>query len=215
MKNRHVEQLRRLARQRHRHAQEDYGPGGIAVRYHFQPGLSWWTDTAFVLNDYRVALSFLHPRMAYQWQVEELAQATVTHLYTHKGLEDATPIFRKIGRSRKKIQGYARNPRSAEDPWLNALKAEEARLFVEGNFVVTPYIRAEWTRYSRFVTLCAPVEVGNEETLIAMARLVRRLLKHETTLQAEFPGYAYTRNDWVKDGLAGRHADLLHAHEVR
>ncbi|NOS96906.1 MAG: hypothetical protein HOP25_00335 [Methylotenera sp.] len=52
------------------------------------------------------------------------------------------------------------------------------------------------TKLSHFVELCAPIEVRNEQDLIILANLVRKLLKRETTLEKEFPDYIYTKDNW-------------------
>jgi hypothetical protein len=197
MKNAHIERLRRQAKETHRHAAEAYGLDGVAQIYEFRAEPTWWTDTAFVLNDYRVAVAFVHPRMVYEDKVEELALERVAHLYTDRWAGDLTPRYVKVGRSRKKIVGYVRQSRSANDPWLSALDAEEDRLRTEADFVIAPFLHSHWTRHSRFVKFCAPLEIRNEQDLIGVAHLAKRLLKRETTLDAEFPGYVFTRSDWL------------------
>ena len=49
------------------------------------------------------------------------------------------------------------------------------------------------------MTLVAPLEVRNEGELAVVARLVRRLMLGETTLDTEFPGYRYSRTDWLRE----------------
>jgi hypothetical protein len=49
------------------------------------------------------------------------------------------------------------------------------------------------------VSLVAPLEVRNERDLAEVAQLAKRLLKRETTLEAEFPGYQYVRSNWLNE----------------
>ena len=49
------------------------------------------------------------------------------------------------------------------------------------------------------VSLVAPLEVRNEGELAAVAMLAKRLILGQTTLQAEFTGYCYSRVDWIRE----------------
>lgn len=42
-----------------------------------------------------------------------------------------------------------------------------------------------------------------------LANLVRRVLKGETTLEREFPGYVYDKPRWLDEGLADRSLNLV------
>ena len=44
-----------------------------------------------------------------------------------------------------------------------------------------------------------PLEIRCQADAVALAALVRRLLKRETTLAAEFPNYAYGRAEWLAE----------------
>lgn len=67
--------------------------------------------------------------------------------------------------------------------------------------------------WCRFVEVVAPVEVRNAAELAALADLVRRILKGETTLEREFPGYVYGKAQWAAEGLAER-AHCLISHRL-
>jgi hypothetical protein len=49
------------------------------------------------------------------------------------------------------------------------------------------------------VNIVAPLEVRSEQDLVAVAILAKRLLKGETTISTEFPGYRYSRSDWLSE----------------
>ena len=53
--------------------------------------------------------------------------------------------------------------------------------------------------------------VRNDDDLRALAQLVKRLLKRETTLKQEFPGYCYTKADWERDRPE---PNLVHMHTL-
>lgn len=69
---------------------------------------------------------------------------------------------------------------------------------------MTPSFKVETLDWCRFAGITAPVEVRQAGELRALADLVRRILKGETTLAREFPGYVYGKAQWLADGLAGR-----------
>lgn len=205
MKNQHVERLRYLAKQWHKHKRIHYGRRGVQVRYIFdeEQKLTWWTDTAFVLNNYRVAVSFIHPRMAFEDAIDEAAHANVAHLYKRTDfLSKKAPISQSVGRSRKKVSGYSYENDDCNNEWINALKAEQIQLAKTSDFSIVASIKVEWTKYSRFVTFCAPIEIKNEDDLLSMAILLKKCLKRETTLELAFPGYVYTREDWLREQLS-------------
>lgn len=118
--------------------------------------------------------------------------------------DGAEKSYRKVGRSRKKIQGYTMTRRPGEQGWLDAVRAEEARLSAEAEFAVVPSIRVETLAWCRFVDIVAPVEVRSVAELRGLADLVRRILRGETTLEREFPGYVYGKAQWVGEGMAER-----------
>ncbi len=125
--------------------------------------------------------------------------------------DGAEKSYKKVGRSRKKIESYTMSCRPGEDEWHDALRAEKARLSKEAEFAVVPSITTEMLSWCRFVEIVAPVEVRNVEELRMLADLVRRLLRRETTLAGEFPGYVYGKDQWIKDDLTeGGFQDISH-----
>jgi hypothetical protein len=174
--------------------------------------LSWWDDVTFIVNDYRVALAWVHPRMEYQDRIQDEALALTEHLRPRKLFDDPAPSYTKLGRSRKKIAYWSRDG-AAGRSWGDAVSVAEKRLAKIADFQITPHMDVRWCRYSRLVNLCVPVEVRNIDELRALALLTKRILKREATLQEAFPDYQDTRDDWVREGLADRYVGL-HSHRV-
>ena len=109
--------------------------------------------------------------------------------------------WKKVGRSRKKVISYQLSPTPdiQQDCYTN-LRAIEARMESEGiDLVVRPSMSVETLSWCRGVSLCIPINVRNKEDIVALATLARRLIKGETTLAAEFPGYQYGRKDWLSE----------------
>jgi hypothetical protein len=49
------------------------------------------------------------------------------------------------------------------------------------------------------VSLVVPLEVRSEAELALVAKLARRLMLGQTTLEAEFPGYRFGKTDWLHE----------------
>ncbi len=209
MKNPRFELHRRLARQYHRNSRGDHFDHGILVRHDYSEikpdDLSWWDDVQFILGGRRVAIAWQHPRHVYQGMIEEAAMSAASHLRNSidGGLfGDAGKNYRKVGRSRKKIVSYTTRSRPGESEWFDAVRAEEARLSKEAEFSVALSIKVESLPWCRFVEIVAPIEIRCVEGLRILADLVRRILNGQTTLESEFPGYLYGKQQWIADGLA-------------
>lgn len=200
MENPRFELHRRLSRRYHRNKRGDHFEQGILVWHDYSgldpEGLSWWDDVQFILGGRRISVSWQHPRHVYQGMIEDAAMKATHHLYEKikGGLFDrAEKIYRKVGRSRKKVSGYTTDRRPGQQEWFDALRAEETHLSKEAEFSVPPSFRVETLAWCRFVEIVAPIEIRNVEELRVLADLVRRVLKGETTLECEFRTTATAR----------------------
>lgn len=214
MKNPHYENLKRSAKLYHRHSRRQRFQNGIVVRHLYDEQnpekLSWWDDVVFVLNDYLVNVAWRHPRYAYKDEVERQAYDNCVHLRSPSSesakdavdsmFDRANPNYVKVGKSRKKIRSYTMN-RTRDDGYYEDLRQEEYRIARDPNngVIITPSMTAEWTNWSRFVSICAPIEVRGVPDLHKLADLTKRLLKRETSLESEFLGYSYCQKDWVSE----------------
>jgi hypothetical protein len=217
MKNPQFEQCRRSARTYHRNKRGDQFELGILVQHDYRgvdpKGLSWWDDVQFIRGGRRIAVAWIHPRNSYQDLILADAHVATRHLYDRiEGgmFSNESAVYRKVGRSRKKVSSYRTTSRPGEQEWFDALRTEEARLSRETSYSVYPSMRVESLAWCRFVTICAPIEVRNPGELRKLADLVRRLLMGQTTLAKEFPGYVYTRDQWQADGLTDQ-ANRVHS----
>lgn len=204
MKNKSVERLKKAAKLHQKSARRGYQRNGIRIYHSYDnldpERLSWWDDVSFILNDYSVFVSWVHPRMVYQDLLQDKAHQHVADLYTVGRFDTSVPIYKKVGRSRKKISSWELNCDDKND-WFDAYKAEYERLSRESRLSVSPFMSARWANTGRFVEICIPVEVRNENDLLFLANMVKRLLKRETSLEKEFPGYAYQWEQWQADML--------------
>lgn len=216
MKNRHFEFCRRSTRQYHRNKRGDQFDRGIRVRHDYggmdPNGLSWWDDVQFIRGGMRITVAWRHPRQVFQDMIEEAAMKASLHLYEKINgdfFDAGEKSYKRLGRSRKKVAYYTMKDIPGKQAWLSALSTEEVRLSEEAEFLVVPSFKVQMNIWCRFVEIVAPVEVRNVDELRRLADLVRRILLGATTLEREFPGYVYSKAQWVADGLAGRELYLV------
>ena len=178
---------------------------GIVVMHYYggEPRkLSWWDDTGFNLNGKRVMIWWTHPRMDFEDSISDMAYKNVPYPDNGESMfNDSEKIYKYIGKSgkRKKLSGFKCNTAPDKRVWYDALKAEEERLRKVTDLIVTPHYKVEIKKWCRGVSICCPIEVRGEADLHILCNLVKRLLKGETTLDKEFPGYKYTKDDWDKE----------------
>lgn len=219
MKNRQFELRRRLARQYLRNQRGRQFVQGVCALHDYAgiapDALSWWDDCQVILGKYRIAVAWQHPRNVYQGLIETAAMEAVEPPPARAGgfFDDAEKTYKQLGRSRKKVRHYTFPERPDRQAWYDALRAEEARLARDAAFSVSPSIKVETLNWCRFVNLVVPLEVRSVAELHALAGLVRRLLRGDTTLAREFPAYVYDAVRWREDGLAERALSVV-SHRV-
>lgn len=231
MKNNYVENLKRKAKGLHKsNVRNRHYDDGVLIRHlydhhHDRERLSWWDDCGFIMNDYKVSVAWSHPRTRYKEECDDLAHTIalekfpypVFDLVKQKGkiLEGSTPHFVKIGKSRKKIDHYTFD-RTKSEIYLarrKELEGLEESLSSTSDIKVTPSINSKWTNHSRFISICVPIEIRNENDLVQLVSIVKSLLKREKTLAELFPNYAYTKDDWIAE-REKRVPNDLHSHAV-
>ncbi|WP_423023785.1 hypothetical protein [Undibacterium sp. Ji42W] len=145
--------------------------------------------------------------------MKDEAHKRVAHLDLHDwDIDGATPIYKTVGKSRKKVAFREWQP-TVNDTWRESFEKALAELHQIEDFNIEPYLNVKWTRRSRFVELCVPMEVRSEDDLAILANLAKRLLKREASLNDEFPGYVYRRSDWEQDMLVNEksaHSGAIH-----
>lgn len=205
MKNPNKERIYRLMRQYHRHHQWRLENGLYIPHAYPNPikKLSGWDDVGFILNGRRIMVWWVHPRMKYADVIEDMAwkEAGDPPLRGADIFEPSEKQWKKVGRSRKKVIAYRSHPMpDTQRDYYTKLRAIEMRMESDGiDLVVHPSMSVEILSWCRGVSICIPLEVRDKDELNALATLVRRLLKGETTLADEFPGYQYKRGDWLSE----------------
>nr|WP_315491415.1 hypothetical protein [uncultured Rhodoferax sp.] len=205
MKNRAIEAMKQRAKLYHRNERCDVFTNGIIVRHLYcdmtPETLSFWDDAVFIVNDFRVALWWTHPRYQYHDLVEAEALQRIKHLRPESDpFADSTPNYKKLGRSRKKIVSWTQQPTSDEyRRYFDLLTDMERQVGQEVAFEVRPSMAISWHSWCKGLGLCAPFEVRSEADLLALTHVARRLVKRESTIAQELGDYVYRQEDWLAD----------------
>jgi hypothetical protein len=206
MKDPRQERLWRQQRQYHRNHPWRLDQGGLFVPHSYAEtkpdALSWWDDVGFILNRRRVIVWWQHPRSLYHNAIEERAWELAGPDPEDDWLtRRATPNYRKLGRSRKKIVSYTYHPPSeAQSQYYDRLRALTQEISAQGmDCEVRTSIKRQRLYWATGLGLVAPLEVRNRQELAVVADLAKRLLLGQTSLDAEFPGYCYTKANWLSE----------------
>ena len=165
--------------------------------------LTWWADFGFMLNDCYMNVDWIHPRTEFKDTLREKA-FQVKHLYKEKYYENlmdkSEPIYKKLGKSRKKTLAWRTTLRNLNtDGFELALKLAEDNLQKEADFIIKPSISVEWHKYGKSVSMCAPVEIRSVNDVADLAQIIKRILKHEISVDEAFNHHRYTRLNWLDE----------------
>lgn len=206
MKNSKQEKIRLMQRQYHRCNQWRLVQGGLYIPHSYaetkQDSLSWWDDVGFILNGRRIIVWWRHPRHAYADALDERSWQEAGDSPQDNWLtEGCTKNYKPVGASRKKIVSYtSRQPSAEQSQYYEKLRIIRQRLTTEGiELDVAPSCKFEHLNWAIGISLVAPMEVRNDNELAMVAILAKRLVLRQTTLEAEFPGYRYSRAEWLRE----------------
>nr|WP_314901519.1 hypothetical protein [uncultured Deefgea sp.] len=204
MKNKYQEALRRQMKLHHRQSPWRLSTAGVYIPHDYSEGrtVSWWDDFGFVLAGRRVMVWWQHPRQQYADEIAVVARQQAGEPPPSVGeFAQGEKIWKKVGRSRKKVAMYRMTPFPAESrAYYAQLRSIETGLQEVGiDFTVLPSLQLKWRDWCLGVELCVPVELRNEADVTALAQWVRRVLQGETSLAAEYGDYQYGRVEWLAE----------------
>ena len=207
MKNRYYEQVRQRAKMFHRTHSLGVDASGIYTDHMFESDrrLSWWHDIEFILNNRRVVIWWVHPRMRYADAIGEATwEAAGEFPQSEDPIPEADPQFQRVGRSRKKIISYLSRPTSkAVGEFYDRVSLLREQFAAAGiDHVVTPSIEVGQYRWGTGVELCVPIEIRSHANAVTLVALARRQLTQQTTCATEFADYRYGRTDWLREAEA-------------
>lgn len=198
MKHKRLESLRRAAKRYAQNWQRPLTEDGHYVPhiYEGEKKLGWWDDVFFKMGSQVVALWWIHPRMAYQDACDEQAWEWVN---TDFPLRKGEPVWKRVGRSRKKLAYSIMQPDENIAQRYAAFEKRADYIRRTSDIVITPYYTVKQYDWCRGVDVCMPVEVVNQSSLEHMARMMRNVLMGHCTFRALVDDYTYGREDWKRD----------------
>ena len=201
-------------RQYHRNEPWCQNVGGLMIRHEYSETrlLSWRVDVEFICNGRRIMVWWVHPRMKYAdaIRVAAFAEAGKAPHSVYDMFDDSkcTKRYRLLGRSRKKIVTFQSPPSSPETKaYYQQVHASLDLLSAEGiDFAVSPSITIRRFNSGIGINLCLPMEVLTEGDVVALAGIVRQVIKNGRSLAALrhlFPkNYQYGREQWLAEADA-------------
>lgn len=207
MKSHRMEALARSQRLYHQRAPWRGNRDGLYISHSYEgmtkDDLSWSDDFQFILSGRRINVCWYHPRQAYRDELDTRSWDVVDPQDESSWLSllEGKRHYKKVGRSRKRLVDIEMREQTAdEQARSDAVEAERQRLYANGlDYTIVPSMKRERTNWSIYVAICVPTEVRRPEDVRQVADLVRRLLRFETTLEQEFPGYSYGKEDWLSE----------------
>jgi hypothetical protein len=203
MINKFIEQQKNRARQYHRQKCDNFSDGMISHHLYDQmtpDTLTFWDDAVFIVNDYRVALWWTHPRLHYKEFIEEEARNRTEGQRPDVDLfANAVPNYKRVGRSRKKIVSSTCASDDRMRAYYDLLKTTEGVVEKEVPFIVEPFMKIKWYDWAKGMELCLPFEVRSVADLKALTEVARSLVMRKTTLHDLCGANVYTQADWLRD----------------
>lgn len=205
MKNKRIESIYRAIRKQPLRSWR-VDPTGFCEIYHcYDPPkkLSWWDDTAFRVNKKRVVVTWIHPRLHYSDTCENIiyddfkAPTPMT-----SWINDSTPVWKKVGKSRKKIVAYRCGGISdKEKTYFEERQARIKVLETEGEVSVKPFLKFEIWDHAINMSICMPIEVLNEKDVLELAKKCKYYYLNREEFAKDFGDYVYTKDNWNAENI--------------
>lgn len=143
--------------------------------------LTWWDDFSFYLNGIRYAVCFIHPRMKYKDECEQIVWDKLYPSYPNNTVEWKPYSTKKLGKSRKKVVGFTMEDSNKDEmeKWHKELwEQQEAFLKDEKNgVVVRPSVCVEWWNHCKGIEICVPYSITSEENAKFFVEMVKGIYK--------------------------------------
>jgi hypothetical protein len=169
--------------------------------------LSWWDDCGFVHHNRFIMVWWIHPRMAYQDTLNDLAHDRCAQLHTRtprrRQLYNRLPsktcifartkkIYKKTGSSRKKVWGYEVLPDPSRQSFSDCFGTTLAALSQQDNgIIIKPSAKIHVLRWCQSVELVIPEEVLCESDLLKIVNIARSVVDGDRNIITKYSNYSY------------------------
>lgn len=168
--------------------------------------LTYWYDISFMHHSQAVEIWFIHPRMEYLDKIGDMAyeRASPEKTSDDDWLGTATPIFKKLGKNkkRKRVIAYKTAPLGASSrAFFDDITQWETRLMNDNDVVVRPSMRVQQYRWGKGIDLCMPFEIHSEDDVAELVKRVRAYMDDRPSFDADHAAYTYSISDAKAEGL--------------
>lgn len=210
MKNKHAEKLYKSAKAHLKKKTSRKMTDGKYLVYHsyydengkLYHDKGHWDDVGVVQGSIFNVIFWTHPRYMFAEEIRSKSYELVT---TRFNFDDAIKVFKKVGKSRKKVSYYKHAPIEGDSE--DRLSYDDAfkKVLAESDYKQKCEINVCVKGTSRFITVCYPpeFEVVNEETLIKMADEVMEFSKDYSKFYEKYGNYEYGREDYQRENDVG------------
>lgn len=200
MKNKRIESIYRHIRTQPLRAWR-VDPTGFCEIYHcydVPKKQSWWDDTAFRVNKKRVVVTWIHPRLHYSDTCENIVYENFTVPDSDcNWLSETTPIYKKVGKSRKKVIAHQRAGMSdAARDRFTTRQALIEEMQKTGDVSVKPYLKFDIWDHAINMNICMPIEVLNVDDVVELAKKCKYYYLNREEFAKDFSDYVYTKDNW-------------------
>ena len=207
MKNKHFEWMRKESKAyakpwRHNHEKTALGN----VLYHsYDEGprdFGWWDDVAFKFGSQIVHVWWGHPRMAFADKTAEIADDSIPSLDEEWDLSGGVKNCKMLGKNKKRKRHVSTTMpsfKTRRQERYEQVRAATAELRTTTDLEIKPHMKIVQLAHGRGISLCAPIEAVDAESVEQIAEITKMILRGETTLDEMFRGYTYNKQNWAHD----------------
>lgn len=213
MKNRHIEKMIASSKKYAKTARSDRrwdSKRGIKVYhvYRDKDGVqyrdkSYWDDVQFKMGSQMVTVFYTHPRYEYTEKCQSMAYDQLKSVGEKAAegdlFEGSTPVYKYTKKGRKKLAAW-RMPEREPDNFFEKWRELEIDLCKNSDWVQRASMKVTQGGYCRFVDVCIPLEVCNEDQLAELCEVVRACLKTPGEFEKRYGDFTYTNADYNMDG---------------
>ena len=207
MKNKHFEWMRKESKAYAKPWRRNHEKTALGnVLYHsYDEGprdFGWWDDVAFKFGSQIVHVWWVHPRMMFADKTAEIADDSIPSSDEEWDLSGGVKNYKMLGKNKKRKRHVSTTMPSFKT-WrqerYGQVKAATAELRTTTDLEIKPHMKIVQLAHGRGISLCAPIEAVDAESVEQIAEITKMILRGETTLDEMFRGYTYNKQNWAHD----------------
>ncbi len=176
--------------------------------------MSYWDDTAFRYGKQIYFVAWEHPRFLYSEEAHSKAFELIDYFAKPNFDFDRKAIYKKVGKSRKKIAFYEMLFDEDRHNYYERLNEKIKEILENGDIEAKPYFKVEQGKYGKSVYCCFPMEVLKEEDVVELKNKVIEFIKNPLLFKEMYQDFVYTKEDWLAENCEDRIENAIHGVNV-